>query len=144
MIDRSGEWWKGSTFDDLAEFLKEFSAATGDPSERTIQSRCGCGHEAFGLVVDDEAGCARRTCNACGSAEYLLDSEEHWEDADPGEAACPCGGEQFEVGVGFALRDDGDVRWVYVSGRCVECGILGVYADWKIDYSPTSQLFSAV
>jgi hypothetical protein len=65
-------------------------------------------------------------------------------DADPGDAACPCGGEIFNVAVGFALRDDGDVRWVYVGLRCTKDGILGVYADWKIDFSPTVHLLDRV
>lgn len=48
----------------------------------------------------------------------------------------------FTVGVGFALRDDGDVRWISIGLLCVQDGTLGVYADWKIDYSPTDHLLS--
>jgi hypothetical protein len=81
---------------------------------------------------------------ACGASAFLCDSEEYWDDADPDDAACPCGGEVLEIGVAFSLRDDGDVRWITVGGRCVACGVLGVYTDWKIDYSPTGHLFAAV
>ncbi|SPL94568.1 unnamed protein product [[Actinomadura] parvosata subsp. kistnae] len=42
--------------------------------------------------------------------------------------------------MGFALRGDGEVRWVSVGLRCLRDGSLGVYADWKIDYSPTAHL----
>ena len=65
-------------------------------------------------------------------------------DAEPEDCACPCGGETFEVAVGFALRDGGDVKWVSVGLRCTIDGTLGVYADWKIDYSPTTALFDRV
>lgn len=110
------------------------------------QSLCGgCGSATFGLVVDDdEAGCAKRQCGRCGAEAFIGDSEEFWDAADPGEAACPCGGEQFEVGVAFSLRDDGSVCWITVGARCVACGVLGVYADWKIDYDPTDHLLTAV
>ena len=50
----------------------------------------------------------------------------------------------FGIGVAFSLRDDGDVRWITVGGRCVACGGLGAYTDWKIDYSPTNHLLTAV
>jgi hypothetical protein len=74
----------------------------------------------------------------------MLDSADTAEVAVPEECACPCGGETFQVAVGFALRDDGDVRWVSVGLRCTTDGTLGVYADWKIDYSPTNALFEKV
>lgn len=74
----------------------------------------------------------------------MLDSAEFVEDADLGEAACPCGGEIFNVAGGFALRVDGEVRWVYIGLRCVADGILGCCAEWKIDYSPTAHLLTQV
>ncbi|MFR9780329.1 hypothetical protein ACL02O_30285 [Micromonospora sp. MS34] len=67
-------------------------------------------------------------------------SADYWQDADPDECVCPCGGEAFQVAVGFALRADGEVRWVSIGMRCTRDGVLGVYADWKIDYSPTDHL----
>ena len=70
----------------------------------------------------------------------MLDSGDYEDEAKPGDAACPCGGESFEVAVGFALRDDGDIRWVSIGLRCVDDGLLGVYSDWKIDYSSTDEL----
>jgi hypothetical protein len=50
----------------------------------------------------------------------------------------------INVAVGFALRDDGSVKWVYSGLRCVTDGTLGVYGDWKIDYAPTEHLFDSV
>ncbi len=144
MIDRPGEWWKGGDFADLTEYLNAYTAQ-GYPAGRIERSVCGaCGGTRFHLSLDDQEGVAQRSCVACGSPAFLGDSEEHWDGAEPGDAACPCGEEQFEIGVAFALHDDGDVRWLTIGCRCMTCGILGVYADWKIDYSPTDHLFAAV
>ena len=74
----------------------------------------------------------------------MLDSADVGQAADAGQAACPCGAEIFNVAVGFAHHENGDVRWVYVALRCLQDGTLGVYADWKIDYSPTKELFDRV
>ena len=53
---------------------------------------------------------------------------------------CPCGGLDYSVAIGFALRDSGEVRWVTVALRCTACGILGSFADWGIDYTSSTQL----
>jgi hypothetical protein len=73
----------------------------------------------------------------------MLDSSEFADEANLESAECPCGGDSFDVAVGFALRDDGDVRWVYIGLRCVQDGVLGCYADWKIDYSPSVGLMES-
>jgi hypothetical protein len=113
--------------------------------ERVVHASCsGCGGSTFDLVVDDEQGYAQRTCASCAAQFAMLDSADTHEEADPGDAACPCGNETFELAVGFAVRADGDVRWVSIGTRCVRDGIMGVYTDWKIDYSPTAHLFDQV
>jgi hypothetical protein len=144
MIDRTGPWWKGENFDDLVAYLREFTSQNY-PAERFAQSLCrSCGETTFALELDDEQGCARRRCYACGTVEFIGDSAEVWDEAEPAEAACPCGNESFELGVAFSLRSDGDIRWITVGARCTACGVLGAYVDWKIDYSPTDHLLAAV
>ncbi len=144
MIDRSGEWWRGEDFANLEEYLREYSAREY-PVTRIVQSRCQkCDGAVFGLLIDPDEGVAKRICMRCAAIAFIGDSEENRDDAEPSVATCPCDASEFETGVGFALRDGGDVRWVYVACRCVACGVLGVYADWKIDYSPTDHLFAAV
>ena len=80
----------------------------------------------------------------------MLDSADSAEDAEPGECACPCGGEAFELAVGYAMVDVADahgspagreVKWVSVGARGVQDGTLGVFTDWKIGYGPTDHLF---
>jgi hypothetical protein len=150
-IDTTGEWWTGTDAVDLAEYIGEFSGAgRGYPAERVIPCVCGhCGGRRFRIAVDDEAGTACRTCVGCGGTAFIADSAEanaarYVDESEPEECACPCGGEEFEAAVGFALRGNGEVKWIYVGMRCVADGVLGVCADWKISYSPTGHLFGQV
>jgi len=144
MIDTSGKWWKGTNASDLEAYLDEYTA-DGYPIERFVLAKCVCGSELFVVDADDTEGAASRTCVACGNQTFIVDSGEYWEDAEPERCACPCGNEQMNVGVGFALREDGgDIRWLYIGCRCSTCGVLGCYADWKIDYSPSLQLLGQV
>ena len=139
-LDKSGTLWRGEDFTDLAEFMGAFQAG-GYPVAKAAEYVCGqCGGRAFKVIIDDEEGCAQRVCIACQDVAFIADSAEHWQDADPGECVCPCGGTEFAVAVGFALREDGDVRWVSIGLRCLTDNTLGVYTDWKIDYSPTEHL----
>ncbi|WP_232247980.1 hypothetical protein [Streptacidiphilus rugosus] len=125
---------------ELAGFLRD---AVDDRPVRIAPSVCGvCGGRLFFVLVDDVEGGAERECSGCGSRAFVADSEEFWEDVDPGAAACPCGGEEFEAAVAFSLADDGSVRWVTVGLRCRRDGAVGAYVDWKIDYGPTDHLLS--
>jgi hypothetical protein len=100
----------------------------------------GCGGRVFFVLVDE----AERVCTGCGSRAFIADSEEFWEDADPGEACCPCGSGECETAVAFSLAGDGSVHWVTVGLRCQRDGAAGVYADWKIDYGPSDHLLTMV
>jgi hypothetical protein len=127
---------------ELAVFLR--NAGDGRPVS-IVPSVCGgCGGRVFFVFVDDVEGGAERVCAGCGGRAFIADSEEFWEDADPGEACCPCGSEEFETAVAFSLAGDGSVRWVTVGLRCQKDGAAGVYADWKIDYGPTDHLLTMV
>lgn len=157
-IDRSGANWKGTEATDLDEFLVTYSAG-GYDVDHTSHSRCGnCEGTTFMLRVDDETGYADRRCLGCNQLTLILDSEDQADDASPEECACPCGGEEFELAIGFALVDveshnpassepdsnaTREVKWVSVGARCIRDGTLGVYTDWKIDYAPTAHLFES-
>ncbi|MEO3822014.1 hypothetical protein [Plantactinospora sp. B24E8] len=132
---------RGATFEDLAAFLQR-PEPDGYPVQVVRECVCrSCGGRAFEVaVMADEA--ARRTCLACRETEFIADSEEYWDDDAEADycCACLCGGEEFAAAVGFSLREDGDVRWVYVGLRCLACGALGLYEDWKINYGPSAFL----
>ncbi|MEU5784580.1 hypothetical protein [Micromonospora lupini] len=130
----------GDNFTDLADYLREYQPG-GYPVAQLKEMVCEqCGGKTFAVLADDEAGCAQARCLTCGDDVLIADSSDHWQDADPEECACPCGGETFQVAVGFALRADGEVRWISVALRCTQDGTLGVYTDWKIDYTPSQHL----
>lgn len=142
-IDTSGAHWRGENLGDLAEYLRDFKAG-GYPVEDVAESVCaGCGGRGFRVAADDEAGCAQRLCAGCGETAYLADSAEYADEADLEFCECPCGGETFAVALGFARRTDREIRWVSVGLRCLTDGTLGVYTDWKIDYSPTQHLLTS-
>lgn len=140
-IDKSGQWWKGSDFADLAEYLRELTAE-GYPADEIVQSICSCGHTLFRLKGDPDEGCVQRTRGACRAQSFIADSGEYWDEAEPVQLSCPCRGRLFEVGVAFSKRADGEVRWITVGHRCARCGVLGSFVDWKIDYGPTAHLLS--
>jgi hypothetical protein len=141
-IDRSGKWWRGDSAADLDEYL---AAYTEDayPVGQVRHSACkNCHGVVFGLRGDDDV--ARRTCRNCGAKAFVADSRENWQEATIRTCRCPCGGTDYNVAVGFSLREGGEVRWVAVGNRCVKCGVLGSFADWGVNYAPTSHLFDLV
>ncbi|MEV6602412.1 hypothetical protein AB0M36_37025 [Actinoplanes sp. NPDC051346] len=140
-LDKSGKLWRGEDFADLAECVRDFKAG-GYPVTTVVESRCGeCDGRSFQVNIDEEEA-TQRVCLACGSVAFIGDSAEHWSEDESDSCACPCGGEEFAVAVGYALFDDGEVRWISVGLRCLKDNVLGVYADTKIDYSPSRHLLS--
>jgi hypothetical protein len=138
-LDKSGKLWRGEDFDDLSEYIRSFKAG-GYPVATVAESRCGeCGGHSFRVNIDEEEA-TQRVCLTCGTVAFIGDSAEHWTVTDHDSCACPCGGEEFAAAVGYALLDDGEVRWVSVGLRCLKDNTLGVYADTKIDYSPSRHL----
>ncbi|RYE86195.1 MAG: hypothetical protein EOO75_16025 [Myxococcales bacterium] len=142
-IDASGEYWKGTEAADLKPFLVDYEAG-GYPVAEVVPAACTCGGGRFEVALSGDEQAVRRRCVSCGEEKLMLDSAEHWDDEDEDECACPCEGEVFEAAVGLARREDASIKWVSVGLRCVECGVLGVYADWKIDYSPSEHLVKQV
>jgi hypothetical protein len=143
-IDKSGKWWRGTTAEDLDAFLSDYTTSASYAANRFEHPRCTCGEDRFALEVDDEQGCARRTCAACGEQHFMLDSDEYSSDASLEECACPCGGETFQLAVAFSHRAEGSIKWVTIGARCTACGVLGAYTDWKIDYEPAGHLYDAL
>jgi hypothetical protein len=146
-VKKLGSSWTGSVAGDLDEYLHAFAAGGYRVGEVVHAACAACGHgdAGFAMMLDDEEGAAVRRCLGCQAEEPMLDSVEFLDDAELGAAACPCGYEEFDVAAGFALREDAhEVRWVSIGLRCRNDGLLGVYADWKVDYSPSRHLLTAV
>ena len=141
-IDTSGKWWKGSSPDDLEEYLRALSEE-GYPIDDFRLSQCPCGSNRFLLEVNVEEGLARRVCERCGTKHFICDSEENWSpNVQMRKFKCvTCKSKIANVGVGFSLYEDKQaVRWLYVGERCAECGTLGSMVDWKVGYEPSLQL----
>ncbi|WP_051366975.1 hypothetical protein [Hamadaea tsunoensis] len=142
MIDSNGRFWRGENFDDLVEYLREFQPG-GYPVEHVNELTCPeCAGGTFYVEADDTEGAALARCAACQTIQYIADSVDYADEADLVECACPCANETFAIAVGYALRHDQEIRWISVGLRCIQDGILGVYADWKIDYSPSRHLLT--
>lgn len=145
-IDKSGEWWLGFSPFHLEEYLCALvNEENGYPIGAFRLAKCECGSDKFLLFADRDQGVARRICIKCKNKHFICDSEEFWKEASPTQWKCiECGSKYANIGVGFSLHDDGEVRWIYVGQRCIGCNVLGEYVDWKIDYGPSKQLLDQV
>ena len=103
-------------------------------AEHFAQCTCAeCGSTVFEVIFDEIEGVAGRRCTQCQSEHWIGDSEQYLAEVEEfDKAICTCDNEQFEVMVGVALyRGSDDVKWFYLGCRCTQCGLAGVYADWK-------------
>ncbi len=142
LVERDGQSY-ADNFEDMVAFVREFGSATGELAEDVRSSRCvTCGSATFWMECSEEDGVAMRTCTQCQTAAFIGDSAELWDAADTGDAVCPCGAKVFELAIGFCVgaEPELDVEWIVVGARCTVCHLVGVYADWGIDYVPSASL----
>lgn len=140
MIDTSKKYRTGDSADDIDEYLKEYSE---DDSIDVRPVIChSCGSDTFYLRVDQDEDAIQVECSECKCKKILLDCDEVWEDASPRLGKCPVckSSKEYNVRVGFVRRENGSVKWVYIGNRCTNCGVLGSYLDWKVDYEPTDEM----
>jgi hypothetical protein len=58
VIDRTGQWWTGDSFPDLADYIREYSSRSYEAG-RVEQSRCGAllqtaRRSGYSLGVEDD------------------------------------------------------------------------------------------
>lgn len=140
MIDTTKKYWTGDSADDISEWLHLYSE---DKSMDVKSVLChSCGNDSFEVRVDQNESAIQVKCTKCGTKKILLDCDEVWGDAKPRLRKCSvcktC--KAFNVQVGFIRRENGSVKWVYIGNRCTNCGTLGSYLDWKINYEPTDEM----
>lgn len=140
MIDKSKKYWTGDSPEDIDQWLRLYTEEEG-LEVRPVVCR-GCGGDAFEVRCDTNEGVIQVKCAQCGTKKILLDGEEYWEDARPLLKKCHVckSGKTYNVRVGLLRRESGSVRWAYVGNRCVDCGTLGSFLDWKIDYEPAGEM----
>jgi hypothetical protein len=128
---------------ELVMFVRDFGDAESNPAGLVKQSVCTtCEGTAFWMQCSEEDGVAKRICGGCKQTAFIGDSEEHWDDADTGDAQCPCGKKSFNLAIGYCLDDEGEVTWMIVGAKCLACNEVGVYADWSINYEPSKVLLT--
>lgn len=138
MIDKSKTYWIGDSADDIDEYLREYTEL---PSLEVKPVTCSCGSDCFTILVDQEEGAVLLKCTHCAQEKYLLDSEEYWPSCVPKAGICRlCKNAEYNVRVGLVRNENGNIQWIYVGNRCTNCGALGSYVDWGIDFEPTDEL----
>ncbi|MFG0678301.1 hypothetical protein [Delftia sp. WSY_7] len=144
-LTKKGEFWYGTTSGDTQAELRSYSIANGHEAVRFASSKCDCGCRTFALQTDEEAGVAIRTCTDCGQEHLMGDSAEHVEEAAPEAHECVCENETFELMSGVSVYEGThDVRWYYIACRCVECNLVGVFADWKCEAGDAAAFLAKV
>ncbi len=139
MIDKSKKYWYGDCADDIDEYLRAYTMKdTLDVKPVVCHS---CQSEALHLRIDSIEEAIQVKCPVCGYKKILLDCDEIWKEARPRLRKCAiCKEKEHNVRVGLLRRENGSVQWVYVGSRCVHCGVLASYLDWKINYEPTDKM----
>lgn len=141
-IDRTGKHWVATHPLDIKAYLRAYTEGTPISAFRLAQ--CSCSSIEFRVEADADEGCVQRSCTRCSTTHFVCDSQEHAAEAKLKPWRCKCRSGEANIGVGFSLHDNGDVRWLYVGLRCRKCGTLGCIADWKVQYAPSAHLPDAV
>lgn len=133
-LEKRGKYWYGDTQADIPAEIARYSG-NNYPAEHFAGCVCRCGSRTFRLALDDTEGAAVHRCASCEFEHPIGDSEEYLPGANLGECECPCGSGLFEIAAGVALYEGSeDVRWLYVGCRCVACGLVACYGDWKNEH----------
>lgn len=144
-LKNRGEHCYGDGQADIREELVRYSKANTYVAHQFADAVCDCGGKTFRLELDDGEGAAVRHCTACASEHPIGDSAEYLQNAELEECACPCEREEFEISVGVSLyAESEDVRWLYLGCRCVSCGLVAVYGDWKNEFTGFRALLARV
>lgn len=87
-------------------------------------------------------GSSRWSARRAARKKILLNGEDYRAHARLRLRKCPvcksC--REYNLRVGFARRENGSVKWVYIGNRCTGCGTLGSWLDWKVSYEPTDEM----
>ena len=144
-LKKRGKFRYDDTQDDIRAELLRYSKTNEYLVHHFADAICECGSKLFRLSLDDDAGAAVRACVSCKVEHPIGDSDEYLDEAELGQCACPCEGEEFEISVGVSLYEGGeDVRWLYLGCRCPKCGLTAVYGDWKNEFNGYQQLLARV
>ena len=144
-LRKRGKYRYGDIQIDIREEIARYSESNAYKADHYADCLCECEGRAFRLLLDDETGAAVRRCVSCSAEHPIGDSDEYLAEAELGECACPCAGEEFEITVGVSLYEGSeDVKWFYLACRCLKCGLVAVYGDWKNEFEDYRGLLARV
>ncbi len=131
----------------LKSQIIDYSRKNGYVAEHFAIPKCAaCGAAIFNVLMNEDAGVAVRICHSCSDEHGIGDSDDYLDEVDevcPVE--CTCEGDQFEIMAGVALYEgSNDVRWFYLGCECAECGLSGVYGDWKNEFLGYQKLLDRI
>lgn len=136
-----------TSMEKLQSQIIEFSENNEYVASQFATAKCqGCGGDVFKLLMNEDEGVAARICVQCDSEHGIADSDEYFDNVEEiYEVVCTCDGEKFRVMAGVSLYEGTeDVRWLYIGCECVDCGLSGVYGDWKNEFHGYKQLLDNV
>ncbi|MBA2113691.1 hypothetical protein [Bremerella alba] len=117
--------------------IVEYSEANEYVATHFATAVCNsCSGDVFELLMNEEEGVAARICVTCDEEHGIGDSDQHIAKVEEiFDVLCTCDGTKFRIMAAVSLSDDSeDVRWFYLGCKCVECGLSGVYGDWKNEF----------
>ncbi|MBS0266354.1 MAG: hypothetical protein JSS02_30770 [Planctomycetes bacterium] len=103
-----------------------------------------CQNPEFELwfLPDESVGAAR--CIRCADQYLLLDSRDYWFDVIqkgyPRQFRCPCRWQTFRLRIEYSLREEGEIRSLFVHSLCANCGKTRRNLRIDLDYAPTLHL----
>lgn len=131
----------------LKSQIVDYSTENGYVATHFATPTCeGCGGDVFSLLMNEEEGVACRICEKCDTEHGIGDSDDYiMEVEEIFDVECTCDSAQFQIMAGVSLYEGTeDVRWFYLGCKCVECGLSGVYGDWKNEYLGYQALLAKV
>ncbi len=130
----------------LQSEIVKYSESNGYVATHFATAKCDCGSDVFELLMNEDEGVAARICVACEKEHGIGDSDTYFDDVEEvDEMQCTCDHKQFKIMAGVALYSDSqDVRWFYLGCECNQCGLAGVYGDWKNEYPNFQELLDNV
>ena len=144
-LRKKGKYYYGDSQLDIRDELLRYSKLNQYATDQYADAVCVCGNKYFNLLLDENEGVAIRQCIACKTEHPIADSKDFLEDAGLEISECICRSKIFEITVGVSLYENRkDVKWLYVGCRCVNCGLIGCYGDWKNEYPEFRDLLNRV
>lgn len=141
MLRQSGDRWFVDGPSDLSELLNVWASDYGhEPIAEYAVANCSCGGRKFLITLADHGEKVSLRCEACGERLLPISAAQFASGDETEERTCVgCGQFVFEICAGFApysLFGPENSGSCFMGGWCVNCGAAGIYANWVV---PTSQ-----